>query len=82
MKLIGGLDQHGVSMREIDRENGYENTQTRTSFKKPKFSQRQFMIIASASQTFEGVVRKKNNGDIEYISGFITYSDGRIEQVL
>ena len=42
---------------------------------------RQFMVITSNLQTFEGIVLKKANGDFEYLNGLITYSDGRIERV-
>ena len=42
---------------------------------------RQFMVISTPLQIFEGIVMKKNNGDFEYISGLITYSDGRIEKL-
>ena len=50
----------------------------RVSFRKNKFMQRQFMVITTARETFEGIVRRKSNGDYEYVSGIITYSDGRI----
>ena len=39
------------------------------------------MVIATAFQTFEGVVQRKSAGDYEYISGIITYADGRIEKL-
>ena len=81
MTLMSSADQHGVSIRELERDQGYYPNMHRTSFRKNKFVRRQFMIIMTNMQTFEGVALKTRNGDIEYICGFITYSDGRVEKV-
>ena len=75
------LDQHGVAFREINKVEGFSPTQIRVQYRKGKFMRRQFMVIQSALQTFEGIVLKKANGDFEYVSGLITHLDGRIEKV-
>lgn len=79
MRLLETPEQHGSAHNERERLGQYVTTQHRTAFRRKKFAARQYMVITTPFQTFEGIVLSRGRSDFEYVSGFITYPDGRIE---